>query len=216
MDSLVTRLRALDTCVVSDALDALGLPGVAQGMTRLATDTKIAGHVLTVRLEEAKGRTAERHLCTAAVDAAHAGDVIVVEHHSRADCAGWGGLLSRAASQKGIAGTIVDGLCRDIDEAHAFAYPVFGRGSVPRTARTRIIETEFNTPITVDGVTVTPGDLVLADGTGITFLPASRADEIISRAEQFLCKETAMMKAIDAGTPVGSVMAGNYERMLEE
>ncbi|WP_372604190.1 RraA family protein [Actibacterium sp.] len=216
MSALVDRLKALDTCVVSDALDALGLPGVAQGLSRLATDTKIAGHVLTVRLEEAKGRTAERHLCTSAIEAAAAGDVIVVEHHSRTDCAGWGGLLSRAASKKGLAGTIIDGLCRDIDEARAFDYPVYGRGSVPRTARGRIIETEFNTAITVDGITVTPGDLVLADGTGIAFLPADRADEIISRAEQLFAKEAAMMTAIDAGISVGSVMAGNYERMLED
>lgn len=207
---------ALDTCVVSDAMDALGLSGVAEGMSRLATDRKVAGKVQTVKLEEAHGRKAERHLCTGAVDAAEAGDVIVVEHHSRADCAGWGGILSKAASVKGLAGTIVDGMARDIDEAQAFDYPVFARGSVPRTARNRIIETAFNVPVTIDGIAVAPGDWVLADGTGMVFLPADRAAEVIAKAEDLFAKEAAMLKAVEAGTPVGQVMAGNYERMLEQ
>ena len=154
MSSLTERLAALDTCVLSDALDALGVTGVAEGLNRLATTRKVAGRVMTVKLEEARGRTAPRHLCTAAVDAAAPGDVIVVEHHARADCAGWGGILSKAAALKGLSGTIIDGMARDIDEAEQFGYPVFGKGGIPRTARGRIIETEYATPITVDGITV--------------------------------------------------------------
>ena len=108
MSDITERLAALDSCVVSDALDALGIAGVATGLSRLATDTKVVGRVHTVKLEDAKGRKAERHLCTGAVGAAAPGEVIVVEHHDRSDCAGWGGLLSRAASVKGIAGTIIE------------------------------------------------------------------------------------------------------------
>lgn len=126
MSSLTERLAALDTCVLSDALDALGVTGVAEGLNRLATTRKVAGRVMTVKLEEARGRTAPRHLCTAAVDAAAPGDVIVVEHHARADCAGWGGILSKAAALKGLSGTIIDGMARDIDEAEQFGYPVYG------------------------------------------------------------------------------------------
>ena len=209
------RLLKIDTCVLSDALDFFGIKGVAEGLKRLATDTKVAGRILTVRLEEAKGRTAERHLCTGAIEAAGEGDVIVVEHHSRADCAGWGGLLSRAASVKKIAGTIVDGMARDIDESIEFGYPLFARGSVPRTARSRIIETAFNVPVTVDGIAVTPGDYVLADGTGVVFVAADRIDEVLTKAEALAQRERDMLAAIEKGTPVGQVMAGNYERMLE-
>ena len=67
MSSLTERLAALDTCVLSDALDALGVTGVAEGLNRLATTRKVAGRVMTVKLEEARGRTAPRHLCTAAM-----------------------------------------------------------------------------------------------------------------------------------------------------
>ncbi|HYH21376.1 MAG TPA: hypothetical protein VD995_22430 [Azospirillum sp.] len=215
-DGLRARLLKLDTCVVSDALDRLGIAGVATGLTRLSTDRAVAGRVLTVRLEEAAGRTAERHLCTGAVDAAEAGDVVVVEHHARSDCAGWGGILSCAAAAKGLSGVIVDGMCRDVDESRLFGFPVFARGAVPRTARGRIIETAFNVPVTVEGVTVAPGDWVLADGSGVAFLPQARAEEIVGVAEGLAAREEAMLRAVRAGTPVGSVMAGNYERMLTE
>lgn len=215
MASLTERLGALDTCVLSDALDALGLTGVAEGLSRLATRRKIAGRVMTVKLEEAMGRTAPRHLCTGAVDVAEAGDVIVVEHRSRTDCAGWGGILSKAAALKGLAGTIVDGMARDIDEAEQFGYPVFARGGIPRTARGRIIETEFATPISVDGIPVAPGDFVLADGTGVVFVPAARAEEAITKAESLQAREAAMIAALERGLRVSDVMAGNYERMLE-
>lgn len=214
-NDLVARLERLDSCVVSDAMDALGLEGVARGLSRLSTDTKIVGRVLTVRLEEANGRKAERHLCTGAIEAAGAGDVIVVEHHDRDDCAGWGGLLSRAASVKGLAGTIVDGLCRDIDEARQFGFPLYGRAGIPATARNRVIETAMNVPVTIGGIGVVPGAYVIADGSGVVFLPEERAEEVMANAEGFFAREQAMLNAIEAGTPVGQVMAGNYERMLE-
>src|SRR3954464_10559394 len=156
----IARLGRLDTCIVSDALDKLGFAGVVPGLARLSTDLKITGPVLTVRLEPANGRTAERHLCTAAIEAAHAGEIIVVEHRSRSDCAGWGGILSRAARMRNIAGVIVDGICRDIDESRELGFPVFGRGVLPVTARGRVIETAFNSPVTVGPITVRPGDWV--------------------------------------------------------
>jgi 4-hydroxy-4-methyl-2-oxoglutarate aldolase len=213
---LVHRLGKLDSCVVSDAMDRMGLTGVAYGLSRLATRKKLYGRVLTVKLEEAKGRTAARHLCTAAVDAAHIGDVIVIEHHSRTDCAGWGGILSAAAVKKGLSGVIIDGMARDIDESDAFGLPVFGKGAVPATARGRIIETEFNTPVTICGIPVTPGDYALADGSGVVLLPADKAEEILQTAEGMAAREADMMAAVNKGKPVAEVMAGNYERMLEK
>jgi 4-hydroxy-4-methyl-2-oxoglutarate aldolase len=213
---LVARLGKLDSCVVSDAMDRLGLKGVAFGLTRLATKKKLFGRVLTVKLDEAKGRTAARHLCTAAVDAAGPGDVIVIEHHSRTDCAGWGGILSAAAVKKSLSGVIIDGMARDVDESEAFGLPVFGKGAVPSTARGRIIETEFNTAVTICGIPVKPGDYALADGSGTVFLPADKAEQIIATAEGLAAREADMMAAVRQGTPVAQVMAGNYERMLEK
>jgi 4-hydroxy-4-methyl-2-oxoglutarate aldolase len=216
MMDVLSRLARLDTCVVSDALDKLGLPGVAAGLSRLATDRKLAGQILTVKLESADGRMAERHLCTAAIEAAHAGNILVVEHHSRTDCAGWGGLLSRAAMVKGIPGVIVDGLCRDIDESRELGFTVFARGVIPTTARGRIIETGFNSPITVDSVVVHPGDWVIADGSGVVFLAQENVEAILAQAEQLVSREATLLKDIEDGIPVSQVMSRTYEHMTRK
>jgi len=216
MMDVLSRLARLDTCVVSDALDKLGLPGVAAGLSRLATDRKLAGQILTVKLESADGRMAERHLCTAAIEAAHAGNILVVEHHSRTDCAGWGGLLSRAAMVKGIPGVIVDGLCRDIDESRELGFTVFARGVIPTTARGRVIETGFNSPITVDSVVVHPGDWVIADGSGVVFLAQENVEAILAQAEQLVSREATLLKDIEDGIPVSQVMSRTYEHMTRK
>ena len=216
MMDVLSRLAQLDTCVVSDALDKLGLHGVAAGLSRLATDKKLAGQILTIKLEAASGRLAERHLCTAAIEAARDGEILVVEHHSRADCAGWGGLLSRAAMVKGIPGVIVDGLCRDIDESRELGFTVFARGVIPATARGRIIETGFNCAITVDSVVVLPGDWVIADGSGVVFLAQKNVEAIVAQAEQLVAREATLLKDIEAGTPVSQVMSRTYEHMTRQ
>jgi 4-hydroxy-4-methyl-2-oxoglutarate aldolase len=210
------RLLQLDSCIVSDALDKLGLSGVAPGLARLSTETKLAGRVLTVKLETANGRLAERHLCTAAIEAASPGDILVIEHHTRADCAGWGGLLSRAALVKNVQGVIVDGLCRDIDEGRELGFPIFARGVIPSTARGRIIETDFNGPITVSGIAVQPGDWVIADGSGVVFLAADQVEAVLDQAEKLLAREAMLLKDIEAGVPVSKVMSKTYEHMTQK
>jgi regulator of RNase E activity RraA len=216
MNDFHSRLARLDSCVASDALDKLGLTGVAAGLTRFSTDRKLAGSVLTVKLERADGRLAERHLCTAAIEAAGPGNIIVVEHHSRTDCAGWGGILSKAALVRGISGVIVDGLCRDIDESRELGFPVFARGVIPATARGRIIETGFNCPITVASVAVRPGDWVIADGSGVVFLAQEDAEAVVAQAEQLMAREAALVKDIEAGVAVSKVMSRTYEHMTKK
>ena len=216
IENLRQRLAQLDSCVVSDALDKLGFTGVAAGISRLSTDKKLTGRVLTVKLEAANGRTAERHLCTAAIEAASPNDIIVVEHHSRADCAGWGGLLSRAALVQKVQGVIVDGLCRDIDEGRELGFPVFARGVIPSTARGRIIETEFNGTILIGGVTVHPGDWVIADGSGVVFIAAPDIETVLDQAEKLVAREATLLKEIEAGIPVSKVMSRTYEHMTQK
>lgn len=211
------RLQGLDTCALSDALDALGLTGALCSLRPLTGDHRISGRVVTVRLVPAdSGATpSSRHLCTAAVAASGSGDVVVVAHPG-GPMAGWGGLLSRAASQRGIEGTIVDGGCRDIDESRELDYPLFGRGATPITARGRIVEAEWGGPVEIDGVTVRPGDLVLADGSGVVFVPADRAGDVLDKAHELADREAAMSAAVDRGDPITEVMGATYERLTED
>jgi regulator of RNase E activity RraA len=214
MSNLVERLGRLDTCSVSDALDKLGLSGAVTGLAPLTLTTRVAGRVGTVKLGPPMEDLPKRHLGAGAIMAAAAGDVIVVEHRGRLDVSGWGGLLSRAAKRRGIAGVIIDGACRDVDESRELGLPVFARAAVPLTARGRIAEHSFGEPIAIAGIIVRPGDLVLADGSGVVFVEAARAETIIAAAEDIAGREAAMAAAIDRGEPVDQVMAGNYEDML--
>ena len=211
---LVRRLSVLDTCAVSDALDRVGIAGVAFGLQRLAGSRRFAGRSITVTLRLAEGRTSQRHLCTAAVDMAGAGDVIVVQHHEHKQAAGWGGILSFAAKRNGVEGVVIDGMCRDIDEAVDLGLPVVGVGAVPATARGRVVETAFQEPIVVRGIRVQPGDYVLSDRSGVVFVRATRAEEVIGIAESLVTREKAMVEKLRAGEPTSQVMGHAYENML--
>jgi 4-hydroxy-4-methyl-2-oxoglutarate aldolase len=214
-DSLVERLRRLDACALSDTMDRLKLPSAVTGILSRSVRKRIAGRVRTVKLEAANGRTAAHHLCTTAIEAADAGDVIVVEQRSGIDAAGWGGILSMGALTKGISGVIVEGPARDIDEACDFGFPVYSRSATARTARGRIIEVSTGAPVTVGDVTVTDGDYVLADSSGVVFIPAADLERVVGEAEQIVARELAMGKAAKEGKPMSQVMGANYEQMLK-
>ena len=214
-DSLVDRLRRLDACALSDTMDRLKLPSAVTGIVSRSVRKRIAGRVRTVKLEAANGRIAAHHLCTTAIEAADAGDVIVVEQRSGIDAAGWGGILSMGALTKGVSGVIVEGPARDIDEAVDFGFPVYSRSATARTARGRIIEVSTGAPVTVGDVAVADGDYVLADSSGVVFVPAAELERVVSEAEQIVARELAMGKAAKEGKPMSQVMGANYEQMLK-
>lgn len=216
-DGLVKRLSNLDTCAVSDALDSLGLSGAITGIKQLACHQRIAGRVMTVKLgaEKPEGKAA-RHLCTAAIDEAGQGDIIVVEQLTGIDAAGWGGVLSQAAKQKGISGVILDGPARDIDESRELGFPVYARNTTARTARGRIYEQDYRCPVTIADVEVHPGDLVIADASAVVFIRAADVEPVLEKAEHVSAKEELMIKAIREGRSAGEVMGADYESMLDK
>jgi regulator of RNase E activity RraA len=218
-DTLLERLRRLDVCAVSDALDRLRIDGqVAVGLVQQASNRRVCGRVVTYRLapagQAAPGAGPVRHLGTTAIELARPGDVIVAEQRTGIDAGCWGGILSLAASIRGVAGVIADGPVRDIDEARACDLPIFCRSLTPRTARGRVEEAEVNRPVRIDGVTVHAGDLVIADGSGVAFVPAAEAARVIEVAERIAGREAAMAKDLLAGRPVTEVMGQDYEHML--
>jgi regulator of RNase E activity RraA len=212
--ALTSLLAALDTCACSDAMDKLGLSGVAGGLRPVTVARKVTGRVITVQYGPVRDTDASRHSCTAAIDAARPGDVIVVATGGRLDAGAWGGLLSLAATLRGVGGVVTDGACRDVDEAIALGLPVYAVGITPRTARGRHGEVAWNVPVQVAGVVVNPGDLVIADGSGVVFLPADHADQILHSAQEVAARESALSVRIKRGESVAAVLSASYERML--
>ncbi len=218
MDAIALRLARLDACAVSDALDQLGLSPSITGLRALSVRRRISGRVTTVRLAAGKppAEAKPRHLCTAAIDGADSGAVLVVEQRTGVECAGWGGILSNAARGRGIAGVIVEGLARDVDEAAEIGFPVYARGATARTARGRVHEAQTGGPVTVGDITVQDGDWVVADSSGAAFVPAAAIEAVLDAAEHIAAKEAAMTKSVLAGNPVSAVMGESYEHLLEK
>jgi len=214
---LIHRLEQLDACAVSDALDSVGLKGAHSGLPRRSTRKRIAGTVQTVKLHAmAPVGGSKRHLGTAAIEASDDMTVIVVEQRTGIDCAGWGGVLANAANVKGVRGVIMEGPARDVDEYEEIGFPVFSRYTTPHTARGRVWEEAFGIPVQVGDAIVQPGDYVIADGSGVVFIPAPRIDEILAIAETVAHKERLMTQDVLAGKPVSVVMGTNYENMLNK
>jgi len=216
MSDLLTRLAQLDSCALSDALDKLGLTGTVTGIHRLTTTRRISGRVHTVRMDRDDGSPSTRHLGTAAIEASQPGEVIVMEQRTGIDAACWGGNLSLGAKLRDVAGVIVDGPARDIDEARDYDFPVFARTATARTARGRIREGATDVAITVGDVTVRPGDFVVADGSAVVFVAEAEIDRVLDAAEAIAARERAMVAALKDGTRISDVMGRNYETMLKK
>jgi regulator of RNase E activity RraA len=215
-DATVARLARLDCCAVSDALDKLKLSGVVSGLPQLAGTGRIAGRAVTMRLGTGTPPPGPvRHLGTTAVEAANAGDIIVVEQKSGVEAGSWGGILTLGAQLRGVAGVVADGPVRDIDEAKSYDFPVFARGCTARTARGRIVELATNEPVEIGDVLVSPGDYVIADGSAVIFITPEHIERVLEAAETIAAREAAMATALRAGRPITEVMGANYEHMLK-
>jgi len=214
-ENAAARLTKLDSCAVSDALDKLGLPGVVTHIHRFATERRISGRVLTVKLDRAEGRPpTTRHLCTAAIEAASPGDVIVVEQRTGLDAASWGGNLSLGAKMRGVSGVVIDGPARDIDESRDLGFPVFATMPTARTARGRIVEVATNEPVSIGDLSVSPGDFVVADGSAVAFIRVADIERVLEAAEAIVAREKAMAEALAEDKPISQVMGASYEQLL--
>lgn len=215
MDDTINRLRRLDVCAVSDALDRLGLGGQVTSLPRRSGEQRIAGRAVTVRLGTGEPPPGPpRHLGTTAIALAGPDSIIVVEQRTGVEAGCWGGLLTLGAKVRGVAGVIADGPVRDIDEAQGYGFPIFTNATTCLTARGRVVEKETNGPVTIDTVQVNPGDYVLADQSACLFIRPADIEAVLTTAEDIVAREAAMAKAILSGTPIAEVMGGAYEHML--
>jgi 4-hydroxy-4-methyl-2-oxoglutarate aldolase len=214
-DDFASRLRRVDACAVSDALDKLGLTGVVTGLSPLSSSRRIAGRVLTIKLGVGAPPAGKpRHNGTTAIEAAQPGDIIVVEQRSGVHAASWGGILALGAKLRGISGVIAEGPVRDIDEARQHDFPVFARGLTTVTARGRIVELANNQPVAIGDIQVKAGDYAIADGSGVVFIAAENIERVLAAAEDIVAREAAMARALYEGKPITEVMGANYENML--
>lgn len=216
-EPIIERLAGLDTCAVSDALDSLGLQGATWGVRPLWACPRIAGRAVTMKIKPVGLEQPKLHLGTPTIEAAKPGDVIVIDNAGRPDISTWGGLLSLSAKLKGLSGVVIDGACRDIDESRELGFPVYARGVVPMTARGRVTQESCNQEVQFAGVQVHPGDLVIADGSGVVIVPREKEAAVVDAAEKIFQIEAEMAAGIRQGHSGREVLEKlGYEQMLQK
>jgi regulator of RNase E activity RraA len=151
-----------------------------------------------------------------AARAAEPGTVLVVARHGDRRHAAWGGLMSRAASHRGLAGTVLDGAATDWREVTELQYPVFCRNLSALTTRRRELPGTVGEPIVCGGVTVHTGDIVLGDDDGVVALPAEGAREALESALRFERWEHHMRAGLDAGLEPSAAREAAQRAMQQE
>lgn len=192
---LLAKAAALPglTPTASDVMEELGGASVVSAdlLRQRTTSGRIVGQAVTLRYlpersRDSDGRSRLAHLV--AFDQCSDGDVLVIDASGIASGSCFGGMAALAAAQHGVAGAIVDGAVRDVDQLEAMSFPVWSRAVTPRTGRSRLEAAQINAPVACANCLVASGDLVLADPSGVCFIPLDLAEQalvkIISIASQ--------------------------------
>lgn len=208
-ESLIKPFRQMDdvlslSCVISDAVNREQT--MDYEMKPRAAEKKIIGPAVTVKLTP--GDIVD---CLCVFDVAKPGDVVVIDAFGETSTSIWGGLMSGLARNEGIAGAVIDGSCRDTDEAKMLGFPITSRVVGPRAAHTatsgRREPIEVNVPIVCGGVIVNPGDLVVADEIGVAVVPYKDLEEVYKVARKLADNEIASREEILKGARVEDLLA---------
>ncbi len=203
---MLDRLAKLDTNTVSDALDFLNLKGATYGLRPLWDCPKIVGRASTIQLGPKLDTQPTVHLITPVIASITTKDRILVISGGTHGISCWGDILANAAKMKGIRGSVINGMSRDIEGSEAIDYPVYGRGITMMSARNRLVQIASGTTLQIDDVFVSEDDYVIADRCGTVFIPASRIGEVLTLAERIATRQDGMVQAVRAGQSVEDVM----------
>ena len=169
---IVTRLRELPTAAISDALDQAGIEGALHGLAPLSNDFRAVGPAFTVRYAPIGGTVGDF------LDDVPPGAVVVIDNDGRTDVTVWGGIMTEIAAVRGIAGTVINGVCRDVSASLAQNYPLFSCGRFMRTGKDRVRLAAIGKPVAISGIEIQPGTLICADADGVVAVPAAEAGRI--------------------------------------
>jgi 4-hydroxy-4-methyl-2-oxoglutarate aldolase len=195
-DNNVARAANLDTATLSDALDRHGIVGQCHRIKPCMDAARMAGRAWTVQygpVGNPPGTVGDY------IDEIEEGSVIVLANAGRDDVTVWGDILTEVAHLKGIAGTLIDGINRDVALARRLGYPVYSRDHWMRTGKDRVQVDATQTPVTIGNVRVCPGDLVRGDSDGVVVIPQAFEDKVLAAAEQIQAAEDAIRESVRGG-----------------
>jgi 4-hydroxy-4-methyl-2-oxoglutarate aldolase len=190
------RAAKLDTAALSDAMDKLNIPGQCLGIKPRDPNYRLIGRAFTVRYGPA-GRPAGS--VGDYIDELAPGTVVVLDNGGREDATVWGDILTYLAHAKGLAGTVIDGACRDTHLALKLGYPVFSRSYSMRTGKDRIQVESYGETVNLGDARVSQRDLLVGDADGVVAIPAKHEEAILAAAEVISKAEDEIRALLAAG-----------------
>ncbi|MCF8563167.1 RraA family protein [Alicyclobacillus tolerans] len=195
-EEIIEQLKGISIAAVSDAMDRLGISGTCLGIQPLRYGFTMVGRSYTVRylpLGQTQGTVGDY------IDEIPEGSVVVLDNAGRTDCTVWGDILTAVAHQKGLAGTVIDGVCRDVRHSLDLNYPIFSRGQFMRTGKNRVEMVATCVPVNIAGVPVRTGDIVYGSDDGVLVIPQEVEREVANIAQEIEQSEEAIRKEVMTG-----------------
>ncbi|SDR34402.1 Regulator of RNase E activity RraA [Rhizobiales bacterium GAS113] len=196
-DAAVERASRLDTATISDALDRLGILGQCHRVAPRSPGFRLTGRAFTVLYRPAAsppGTVGDY------IDDVAPGSVIVLDNGGREDATVWGDILTEIAHRNGVAGTVIDGICRDVALALELGYPIYSCGHWMRTGKDRVQVDAMQVPVNIGQARVAPGDLMRGDADGVLVIPKEHEMRVLDAAEEIAAAEDRIRAAVREGS----------------
>lgn len=203
-DRNVSRASLLDTATLSDALDKLGIVGQCYGIAGRDPSFRMTGRAFTMLCGPAgnpPGTVGDY------IDDVPPGHVVVIDNGGRDDATIWGDILTEIAHRRDLAGTLIDGISRDVALCRELGYPVFSKGHWMRTGKDRVQVERMNCPVNIGGARVAQDDLLRGDADGVIVIPQQHEDAVLDAAEKIQAAEDRIREACRAGTRLDEARA---------
>ena len=194
---LIKAMKKMDTASISDAMDKLGIPCGLLGIQAVVEGNKICGDAFTVHYIPCgmgKGNVGDF------IDEVEPGQVVVIDNGGRTYCTVWGDIMTYTAKHKGIEGTLIDGVCRDVNGIKELGYGIYTKGKYRVTGKERVTVDAVNVPVAISGVQVRPGDIILGDDSGALVVPQEKAEEVLAMAQHIEEVEQKIITEVRAGS----------------
>jgi len=195
-DENVLRASKLDTTSLNDALDRLGIAGQCLGIKPLDHSFRLTGRAFTILYGPAgtpPGTVGDY------IDDLEPGSVVVLDNGGREDATVWGDILTTVAHTRGVAGTVIDGACRDVHLSLSLGYPIFSRSYSMRTGKDRVQVEATNCPVNIGNARVCAGDILRGDADGVVVIPKAHENDVLAVAEEVEAVEGKILAAVREG-----------------
>lgn len=195
-DKNVERAAKLDTTAISDAMDRLGIAGQCLNIKPLDPRFRLTGRAFTILYGPAgtpPGTVGDY------IEDVPPGGVVVLDNGGRENATVWGDILTWVATRRGVAGTVIDGACRDTHLARELGYPIYSRSYSMRTGKDRIQVEAMGGPVNIGDARVHQGDILRGDADGVVAIPQAHEDAILTNAEQIDAAESEIRRLVNEG-----------------